>query len=521
MAVTTMTTTSTAAAPQRYTLLINLLISFILVTISAPALNAGAMHTITVPEGDTQALIAAVDEANKAPANNTTIIRVSGLYEFAAENLFSPVSGSIIISGQPGAPATFDAGTISSSNSMSTRGPDYLFRVLSGGNLTLSYLDIANFSLSGHYSREQFALFENAGKLLLESIQFKHVVGAVVNPGVTGTTAHALIENLGDLMMDSVAFVDVGLHILTVKSGLILSNQSSARLSNVLVLFEADYLQSEISNEGELVVLNSTFIGDADRYSHPIRTNLDGRTKVGNSVFIGHNGDWCADAESLGHNVHTHPACDFQAEGDIVNVKLATVEQETVAVAWHGSNPHHLAATPKPGSILIDSADPALCPASDLLGQSRFKDGDGDGIASCDRGAVEFSGTILETGGITGYYYDRSSDGHYIYVLDNPHNVLITWNTFDRLGRQAWIYATGELQENRYLEADAYINLNGQLTDFGPVDIERAEYWGRIRIEFDSCLKGHFWFESSSPDFGSGELEFDRLAYAKQLGCVD
>ena len=495
--------------------------AFISAILSAANVRAGTVHTITVAEGDTQSLIAAVVEANRAAPDEMTIIRASGLFEFEEEDFFPPVTGHILLTGQPGITTTFDAGSTSSDTSMHLNGPDNLFTVNSGGILQLRQLDFANFRLAGHYTHEQLALFENAGRLELKSIQFRHMIGTVQFPGVTQWHANALIDNFGDLTLDGVAFVDVGLHISSIGKGSILTNESRARLNNVLVLFELDYLQSVISNSGEMTVLNSTFVGRADRFSFPIETLFDGQTEVGNSVIKGHNGAWCSDATSLGHNVHTHPGCDFRAYGDIVNVKLPSLEQETIAVKWHGDEPHHLALTPQPSSILIDSADSVLCSDTDLLGQSRLIDGDGDGVANCDRGAVEFSGTVLKTGGITGYYFDRESDGHYIYVLDNPHNILITWNTFDRSGRQAWIYATGELDDDNFLEADAYINLNGRLTDFGPVDIERAKLWGKIRVQFSSCEKGHFWFESPDPDFGSGEFDFDRLAYSEQLRCID
>lgn len=486
----------------------------------ASELLADPVNTITVAEGDTAALIAAVDEANRAGEGDLTIIRVSGLYDFGEDDFFSPIAGRVVIEGMPGVVTTFDANTTSTARSIAARGPDNLFKVESDGALTIRHVDIANFGLSGHPANEKLALFENEGELKLQSMLFKHVVGNVSFPGVISMNMNSLIDNFGELTIEEVAFVDVG-SIYSARPGQILNNEAVASLTNVLVALTVDYIVSEISNSGRMKVLNSTFIGKNAFENHPISTEFDGQTEIGNSVFKGYDSAWCTEAISLGHNVFTGSRCDFQAEGDLVGIGTVPLVQELVPAKWHGPEPHHFSATPRPDSILIDSADTALCPATDLLGQSRYFDGDGDGVASCDRGAIEFSGSILKTGGITGYYFDRDSDGHYLFVLDNPYNVLVTWNTFDRIGRQAWIYATGKLDEDGSLEADAYINLNGRLTDFGPVDIERAKRWGKIRIEFDSCLKGFFSWDSTNPDFGSGEFEFDRLAYSRQVGCAD
>ena len=43
-----------------------------------------------------------------------------------------------------------------------------------------------------------------------------------------------------------------------------------------------------------------------------------------------------------------------------------------------------------PGSPAIDAANDASCPAADQRGAARPFDGDGDGMAHCDIGAVEF-----------------------------------------------------------------------------------------------------------------------------------
>lgn len=50
---------------------------------------------------------------------------------------------------------------------------------------------------------------------------------------------------------------------------------------------------------------------------------------------------------------------------------------------------------PAPGSELIDSGSNDLCLGDDQRGYARPQDGDGDGVATCDKGAVEFVGDRL------------------------------------------------------------------------------------------------------------------------------
>jgi len=62
---------------------------------------------------------------------------------------------------------------------------------------------------------------------------------------------------------------------------------------------------------------------------------------------------------------------------------------------------------PETGSPAIDSGDDAVCPEFDQHGNIRPWDGDGDGQAHCDRGAVEFGAPFFadgfETGDTTGW----------------------------------------------------------------------------------------------------------------------
>jgi hypothetical protein len=172
-------------------------------------------------------------------------------------------------------------------------------------------------------------------------------------------------------------------------------------------------------------------------------------------------------------------------------------------------------------SPAIDAAGPAYCARLDALGTVRPVDGNNDGLAICDIGAVEFVPNNLSSGGVTGLYFDPNSDGHYVQVLQTTYNTMITWNTVDRDGNQAWVYGIGQLNAGQSLIANAYINRGGRLTNGGPVDIEAAENWGTIHLEMDDCNSGRVIFSSVFPEFGEGRFNIRRLAHSAQIGCQD
>ncbi len=88
--------------------------------------------------------------------------------------------------------------------------------------------------------------------------------------------------------------------------------------------------------------------------------------------------------ESLGGNLESPgDTCQLNQPSDVVSVPDARL----------GPLGDHGGLTPTvpllPGSPAIDSLDAALCSATDQRGVTRPQDGDGDGLAICDRGAFE------------------------------------------------------------------------------------------------------------------------------------
>jgi hypothetical protein len=48
-----------------------------------------------------------------------------------------------------------------------------------------------------------------------------------------------------------------------------------------------------------------------------------------------------------------------------------------------------------------------------------------------------------------------------------------------------------------------------------------AEHWGQLRVDLSSCMEGTVTYQSELPEFGYGQFPVRRLAYSKQIGCVN
>ncbi|MCI0395545.1 MAG: hypothetical protein L0322_11470, partial [Chloroflexi bacterium] len=142
-----------------------------------------------------------------------------------------------------------------------------------------------------------------------------------------------------------------------------------------------------IYNGGSLALTNSTLRANSVVYEGgSIYSEIDiAQTQVQSTIIASSAGsDNCAGEAnlSLGYNIASDGTCNLTGPGDQPNTApLLGALANNGGPTWT-----HL---PAEGSPAIDLGHPTGCPATDQRGVLRPQDGDGDGTAVCDVGAVE------------------------------------------------------------------------------------------------------------------------------------
>ncbi len=482
---------------------------------------AQSPNFIFVPSGDVAALSQAILEANKLPIEQATAIVVSGQFSFSAADSLPAIEGNMTIQGHPG-PGIFQG------IQGREQGPDQLFFVAANARLGLLNIELKDFSLS-HRGE---GLIENLGELDMRKVQLSSVSSEVVclSKGCTSVMPAITNRSSGLVKMNQVSFVDSGgtrISLFGAGTGLIVNEGAMVMVNLQLYLSERGW-HAPLINSGSMTFVNSSFKYAGFAASSPLNLidpDRAGTARFTNSVFAGFSGEWCQQATSGGYNLNDAANCEWSRKGDLVGVPAGLLWRP-VEARWSSGfeEPEILtsALVPLAASAAVDSARADSCQTVTLLGDSRaITDGNNDGQAGCDRGAVELSPIGLAEGGVNGLYFDPDADGHYLYILENDYSTLVVWTTFDPDGHQVWVYGLGELKNGRSLIANTYINRNGRVTLNGNIEAAQEEHWGSLEVDMTSCTEGMVGFHSDLPEFGSGQFSIQRLAFVKQLGCID
>lgn len=182
--------------------------------------------------------------------------------------------------------------------------------------------------------------------------------------------------------------------------------------SDVAMLYLPDDAQSQISNttvsrnvaggslidaRGPLALQNVTIHQNAADYAVEAEKTVTLRnTVIVNYLMIeechaDRAGDADGEIESLGHNVDFDGTClGDTSDRTVIDPGLGPLSNNGGATLTHH---------PEPDSPLVDTGGSAGCPAFDQRTVDRPLDGDGDGLAVCDVGAVEVPDASAGAGG--------------------------------------------------------------------------------------------------------------------------
>lgn len=166
-----------------------------------------------------------------------------------------------------------------------------------------------------------------------------------------------------------------------------LSNVQPVRIENSTIANNRSQLAILFfTSDGETAIQNATITGNAAQFTILDYYDTYGTVELRNSVLFNSATEReCGGVASLGHNAHPPGdagACLFGSATDII-----VIDPLLGSLADNGG--HTLTRMPLPGSPLRDAGDDAGCPALDQRATDRPQDGDGDGVAHCDIGAVE------------------------------------------------------------------------------------------------------------------------------------
>ena len=122
----------------------------------------------------------------------------------------------------------------------------------------------------------------------------------------------------------------------------------------------------------------------------------------------------------------------------------------------------------------------------------------------------------------SGAWFDPAHNGEGWNVEELPDGrAQVYWFTYDGNGEQAWTIGVSPTSGTRMVVADNYRPVGARFgAAFDPAQV-RAERWGRLELDFHTCLAGIARYESALAGFGNGSLAPTRLTVPAGAVCLD
>ena len=341
--------------------------------------------TIHVPDGDVEALKAAIEQANETPELLTTIELAANGHYVLSEAL-PTMRGVVEFRGNS---ATLDGAGVATGaplNVLSVAGGDPLSPVAQVRISQVHVTGLDTNNISDHQVLGGYLVGISLADVLITDSSFtdNHLAStATARQGFFPTTVIEVFHGPNThVVLRNVTISGNVAESFNEQEGVAISNNGGAvRIENSTIVNNSSMEPHDGDGTVAIFTARGDFTGSG---SGPIT----GETVISNSIianntlnncFVRVNGPPIATG-SLGHNIDSDGSCGFDGPGDLSNIdpKLSDLSDDAIPV-------HHLL----PGSPALDAGDNARCPVTDAQGRLRPADGDGDGTASCDIGAVE------------------------------------------------------------------------------------------------------------------------------------